>query len=119
MKKALYLGLDPSRYRTEKRLIHYPIITIEKRPFEEVKSHFQALSDFSAILLTSRTAASLFFEYAEKASIEKSSLVKKLYLAVGSATADMLPHALVAREECGEGIIALVEGLPHLKKHSF
>jgi uroporphyrinogen-III synthase len=120
MKRALYLGLDPSRYTTEKQLIHYPIITIQNYPYEgKIEQYFQEIASFSVILLTSRTATSLFFEYCNKAGMSKKELAKKLYIAVGRATAEMLPHALVAKEECGEGIVALLDSLPSIKSRKF
>lgn len=116
-KKVLYLGLDPSRYKSRKKLVHYPIITIEKRPLEgKIKEHFQNIASFSVILLTSRTAASLFFEYCERVGASLKDLSKKLYITVGGATAEKVPHGFAAKEECGEGVIALLKNVLYLKK---
>lgn len=114
-KAVLYLGLDPTRYQTDKILVHRPIIQIEKKPFDQkLKEAFFELSHVSIVLLTSRVSAKIFFEYCEKLQIE---LPKKiLYLAVGQATALMLPSAISCREESSEGVCRLLSQLsldPH------
>lgn len=107
MSRILYLGLDPSRYPANGELVHLPLIQIVPRPFE--KKAFQHFEKSTHLLFTSRTAVSLLMDH-----ISLENLKKKLFIAVGEATASLLleggltPH-FVAEKACGEGVVELLE----------
>jgi uroporphyrinogen-III synthase len=115
--KILYLGLDPSRYRYQGELTHLPIIKIVPRPFDEkMKAAFEQLSDYSHVIFTSRSAVSLYKEYALKAGCWEAQLQEKNYICVGKATATSVSeHGLIpnfiAKEETAEGMAALLATL--------
>lgn len=111
-KQILYLGLDPSRYLHEGQLVHCPLIKVVARPFEgAIKKAFEQLECYSHILFTSRTAVSIFFEFVASEKVKEKS-----FIVVGRATAEKLQefhlHATyIAKEECGEGVVVLLETL--------
>lgn len=108
--KLLYLGLDPTRYQTEKIVVHRPIIQTEKIPFDQkLQTAFSTIPDASIVVLTSRISAQIFFEYCNKIQIEIPK--KILYLAVGRATALLLPGAISFHDESSEGICKLMQQL--------
>lgn len=114
MKKILYLGLDPSRYECEGKLVHFPIIKTTPRPFEgHIKKLFEELATTTHVIVTSRTAASLFCEYAEKG---QQALAEKIFLSIGDATATLLRKrglvTHIAPQATGEGIIELLKIVP-------
>jgi uroporphyrinogen-III synthase len=122
--KVLYLGLDPSRYVHAGELVHLPIIKIIPRTFEEVKELFIKLEKATHVLLTSRTAASLYHAYALKSGFSPDCLKNKIYLTVGEATKGRLVEigikdAIVAPEATGEGVVALLSTLHLQYSHLF
>jgi uroporphyrinogen-III synthase len=123
--KILYLGLDPSRYRYQGELTHLPIIKIVPRPFDEkMKAAFEQLSDYSHVIFTSRSAVSLYKEYALKAGCWEAQLQEKNYICVGKATATSVSeHGLIpnfiAKEETAEGMAALLATLDRHKGELF
>jgi uroporphyrinogen-III synthase len=110
MKRILYLGLDPTRYPVEGNLVHFPMIETVARPFQgDVKIFFDNLPLATHVIVTSRTVATLFCEYAEKAGAD---FKKKVFLAIGEATGEILQqkgiHSQIASEHTGEGIVELL-----------
>lgn len=98
----LYLGLDPSRHHLRGKVTHYPVIRIEPLPFRRPD-----LSRFTHMILTSKSAVSLFFDGTSPFSGE--------IIAVGQATADALRGhgmvaTLIAEEESSEGIVRALKG---------
>lgn len=122
--KILYLGLDPSRYAYQGELVHFPLIRTVARPFEGVlEKAFEALEIYTHIILTSRTAVSIYVEYASKARVSHL-LQEKTYLSVGQATTTALQERGIsaihtAKEECGEGLVQLLESLSLENAHLF
>jgi uroporphyrinogen-III synthase len=120
--KILYLGIDPSRFPHEGELIHFPVIETHSKPFVgEVKQAFEQLSVYTHIILTSRTAATLFVDYARKT---RETYKEKIYLSVGTATTAYLKeqeigHVLTADEQTGEGVVALLQELDLNGAHLF
>lgn len=123
-KKILYLGLDPSRYICEGEVTHIPVIKIVPRPFDQaIKEAFDKMAIYTHVLFTSRSAIPLFLEYAVKAGYSANELAKKIYIAVGKATAQRLKEygwevEHVAQVETAEGVISLCDRL-NLKGHLF
>ena len=123
-RKILYLGLDPSRYESQGELVHLPLIRTVARSFEGVlKKKFKVLEHYTHVVLTSRTAVSIFMKYASKAGFSHL-LREKTYLSVGQATTKLLHERGIsaihtAEEECGEGVVQLLEGLSLENTHLF
>ncbi|MCH9627217.1 MAG: hypothetical protein S4CHLAM2_08520 [Chlamydiales bacterium] len=103
-KPILYFGLDPSRYDSTQLITHLPLIRTQPFPYEQIAS---ALAfPHTHVLFTSRQAVEYFFGYTEKRD--------KIYISVGKATAARLldygvQATWVAKEECGEGVMTLLE----------
>lgn len=97
----LYLGLDPSGWKTDKPLIHYPVIQVRPLPVSKPSDW----EEITHLIFTSKTAVRhwQFFE-------------SKQALAIGEATADFLAKSGVssiqAPEATQEGMIKLLENLP-------
>lgn len=112
MKTILYLGTDPSYFPEEGNVIHYPIIRIQPRSFDdpELKRALDDLSDYTHLIFTSKNAVRIFFEHAKALHADLSFLKEKTFLAVGTVTADHLSKegftpAIIAKEETQEGLI--------------
>ncbi len=95
--KVLYLGLDPSRYRTKKEIVHYPVIEIVAKPLKPYP-----WKSYTHFLFTSRSAAKIF---------PKELLQGKVVIAIGKATAELLPHLLLAPYPTQEGVVELLRQL--------
>lgn len=62
MKKALYLGTDPSYYKAKGvQIIHYPVIQIVPRIDSCVKAAYSKLSSYTHLLFTSKNTVQVFF----------------------------------------------------------
>ena len=96
----LYLGLDPSRWKAEKPLIHYPVIRTKRLGFTKPTDLLQA----THLIFTSRSAVSYWEEFEGKE-----------ILAIGEATAEMLQQRglkpLIAPDATQEGMAALLDTL--------
>jgi uroporphyrinogen-III synthase len=117
VKRILYLGLDPKRYKTDGSITHLPVIQTFPLPFgDEIQSIFKILHKHTHVLFTSRTAIPIYCEYAHRAKISFSTLKEKIYLCIGQATAQRLreahlkPH-FTAAHETGEGVIELLDSV--------
>jgi len=98
--RVLYLGLEPPE---EAGYFHYPVIRTVLRP--DIGSQLSDWGRYTHIILTSKTAARLLC--ARNLSFEGKQLI-----AVGSATAALLPYAAtVAEEATAEGVVATIEAL--------
>ena len=108
-KSILYLGTDPSNFLSSKPVIHYPIIKIAARKIPQ--AILDAMPQFTHVVFTSKNAVAIFFDQVAKSSIEK-----KVILAVGKVTGRKLTECGVnpthiAKLEQQEGIIALMDQL--------
>jgi uroporphyrinogen-III synthase len=96
----LYLGIDPSRWKTKKNLLHYPVIKTELI----AEPDWIDWPFFTHLLFTSRSAVLHWKRFEEKKII-----------AIGTATAALLRnygcHPLVASESTQEGVIELLKRL--------
>lgn len=116
MKTILYLGLNPPQAILDARIIHCPLIQISPRPKNavDIVNAFKKLSEVTHILLTSKTALHLFFEYADFFQYKRSIFYEKKFIAVGKATgAAMRAYGVEATylpiEESSEGLVAMFE----------
>ncbi|MBS0615687.1 MAG: uroporphyrinogen-III synthase [Verrucomicrobia bacterium] len=94
----LYLGTEPP----SSDYVHYPIIRIEPRPLPE--SARELFPKYTHIIFTSKNAVRIFLSHFP-------NLSGKTLIAVGKATASLLPHSLVASNECQEGVVELLQTL--------
>ncbi len=101
--RCLYTGLDPSRYR--RSCVHVPFIATH--PLPDLQHHMEYLFQYDSILVTSRMAATLLFQYVQ---------IHTTYYAVGHATAAIVKEygfsVLTPKWEQAEGICALWEEMP-------
>lgn len=116
-KKALYLGLDPSRYKDQGNIYHLPMIEIVARSINshEIREAFEGLPFYTHIIFTSRNAARIFVE--TQNTLMKRDINKNyITIAVGKATASLLikmglAPQLTAKNETAEGIIQVLSQL--------
>lgn len=104
-RKALYFGLDPSRYAYSGTLVHYPLIKIIPRPLNTslYNRFWQDLGLFDLCILTSRTAALLLYPHLP---------AQLQLLCIGKATASLIPReCFIAAEETQEGIMQMLPSL--------
>ncbi|MFI0435462.1 MAG: uroporphyrinogen-III synthase [Parachlamydiaceae bacterium] len=114
-KHILYLGLDPSHYKRDRPLIHYPIIKIVPRSLSDSAIHvpLKNFDDYSHIIITSKSTAAILRDYLPKMGINLESWRKKTTLAVGKVTASHLQAfgihpSKIEEEETAEGMIAQI-----------
>jgi uroporphyrinogen-III synthase len=108
----LYLGIDlPTSYQ-HKEVIHYPIIQIVPRPcaHPEIIAAFEEFTHYTHLILTSKNAARLLFEYTPSFGIALDQMRKKWTVAVGYSTAEKISalggHVnVIAKEETAEGVV--------------
>lgn len=118
MKTILYLGLDvPPDLALKGKIIHYPIIRILPIPKEnlEIQSAFTAFDQYTHLIFTSKTAVSIFFDYAPYFGINIDNIRQKSLVAVGQKTAGKIYQycsktPIIAAQETAEGIIDIFEG---------
>lgn len=111
MHHVLYLGLDPSRFSTDGKIIHYPVIRIEPRQGVEIHKAFSKMQEYTHLVFTSQNAVRIFFSYLPDAI----QLGDKLLIAIGTATSFCLEQKgyrpLVAEIATQEGVVSLLETL--------
>ena len=112
-RKAVYLGLDPTRYG--KAVFHFPLIETIPRPFHlpAIASAFADIPLYTHFIFTSQNGAMFFFDYLEKQGFSLKDVKEKKVLAIGKATASFiekkgLPPTQVALKETQEGLIHLL-----------
>ncbi len=107
VKKILYLGTDPSHYKTDHLLIHYPVIKIVPCPKEKVTPYLENWDAYTHVVFTSKNGVAVLASY----GLDYSN---KMVVAIGSVTAATLEKQKIApdwiaEEETQEGIIALMQ----------
>ncbi len=110
--KSLYFGLDPSKYRTQGEVDHYPLIEIAPHPMERFEGFCLQMEEATHLLLTSQTSVNLLFEIMNKLHIPKSLLDRTAIFSVGRSTAEALQKrgaycSYIAQNESQEGLIEL------------
>ncbi len=103
----LYLGLDPSRFPRQKKLVHFPVIRVEKILSSELAEAKRRWKEFTHVIFTSQTAVRFWCEEVTYRDV--------VAIAVGEVTAKALRQKgyspLIAQEETQEGIIALLKAM--------
>lgn len=120
-KKSLFLGLDPSKFLSSGKVIHYPMIKICPRPKSELLQSFFDLSEYTHCLFTSRSSVQIFLECLHRLQKPCLLLNSKKVIAVGQSTARLLKKEgiyvdYIPQDESQEGLIALFERLKMGKK---
>lgn len=112
MKKILYLGLSPERYRHSGDLKHYPVIRIEPYSINApgIQQALQSFDNYTHLIFTSQNAVKIVFSFLSRLEVSMDQLQSKSILAIGQATASCLadlgfPASDIAQEESAEGII--------------
>jgi uroporphyrinogen-III synthase len=108
---TLYLGTDPSRYKAQGRVIHYPVIRLIPRDIP--LSVFQDIPFYTHCIFTSRNTISILKEK----GFPLGALQGKIIIAIGAATKARLEEcnltvAAVAYPETQEGVIELLKKMP-------
>lgn len=105
----LYTGLDPKQLQSDKKIVHVPFIQIVPRSLSdpELIAAFQEISFFSHIILTSPTAARLFFQILKSLSL---SIDHQVGIPIGRVTAHEMEKRglkvlLIPKQENQEGLI--------------
>lgn len=114
-KAVLYLGIDPKHFKTQKRLIHCPLVEIVPRPMEslEVKKVFSDILDYTHILFTSKSAVHIFFQYFRAFDYRIDQLSGKYLIAIGQETAYSLKAegaipTYITADETSDGVIRVL-----------
>lgn len=120
MAKILYLGLTPP----DEKCIHYPVISVAPRSMEDacVKEALDDLPIYTHFIFTSKSAVSSFFALLDDK--DQAGVVKKCFVAVGQATAQVLisqgvEFIYVARQEQAEGVVQILKQLDLSKSYLF
>ncbi|GAB4190772.1 MAG: uroporphyrinogen-III synthase [Simkaniaceae bacterium] len=115
-KAALYLGLNPSNFQTDKTVIHYPLIQVKARPYssQECRHVFSEIPEYTHILFSSKTTVKFFFECLQFHGYSISDLGGKKCIAIGKASAKALEEAgaerpaYIAQKESSEGLVRMM-----------
>lgn len=112
--KCLYLGTDPSRFKTDKTVVHYPILDLKPRDYQlpEMKSAWMDFQMYTHILFTSKNAVRFFWE-ALQHFYPGDLLEDKTLVCIGKSTVSALEKAgviahRIADEETQEGMIEVL-----------
>lgn len=112
---TLYLGLDPTNFKTANRLIHCPIIQAVPRPFDapEIAHVFADIPKYTHFIFTSQVAIQVFFDCLSYHGYCYEDLIGKTIIAIGKATAAAFAKRgsgiiQTAKEETQEGIIKML-----------
>ncbi len=116
MKKILYLGTDPTFFKGDGEVIHYPMIRLVPRSIQDpiIQTMLTDIEFFTHLLFTSKNAVRFFLHLLALGNIPKDILQQKQCICVGKVTAHHLEKegiipAIVAKEETQEGVIAELE----------
>lgn len=126
MKRILYLGLDPTFYRKEVEVVHWPLIEIVPRPLSDpsIVETLDRFEHYSHLIITSKSSVSILRDYLPRLGIELQTWARKATIAVGRITAHHLKDCgiepmRVAQEETAEGIIHELEQISLEQAHVF
>ena len=117
-KSVLYLGFDAKHYKTEKPVIHMPLVEIDQRPIDsiEIKRIFSEILNYTHMIFASKNSVKIFFNYLEQYGYSRSVLTNVYIIAIGQITAFYLREAgitptYIASDETQEGVIRTLSHL--------
>lgn len=112
---TLYLGLDPSNFKTNNTLIHCPIIQTIPRDFNlpQIQHVFEDIPAYTHFIFTSKVGVNVFFDCLRHYEYHPNVLEGKEVIAIGTATARAIEErgghvSQIAKEETQEGIIKML-----------
>lgn len=115
---VLYTGIDPARFITSKRLVHFPLIEVKIHDLSshQMKTIWDDFHEYTHILFTSKSTVSFFLQAMEYFNLPFSFLGNKKIFSIGKVTASFLEKAgfkvdKIAEVETQEGIIPLLMGI--------
>ncbi|VHO04112.1 uroporphyrinogen-III synthase [Candidatus Rhabdochlamydia sp. T3358] len=113
MRKALYLGTDPSYYQAKgAQIIHYPVIQIIPRMDSYIQAAYSKLANYTHLLFTSKNTVQVFFQQLNDLDISKNLLEPITIIAIGQVTASYVKKythcSFVVEEETQEGMVAFL-----------
>ena len=99
--RVLYLGMDPTRWQGQGRIVHFPVIRTERLDSPQLQEALGLWSHFTHVIFTSRSAVRHWWEV--------HSQFAKIAIAIGEGTAEALRQRgvepLIVPEASQEGII--------------
>lgn len=108
----LYTGTAPQKYRALGKIIHLPMIKIEKNTLarETVLHYLQQLDRYDIILMTSRFGVKFFFKLLKEYGVDEQRLNRCEFIAIGEETAAALEKygiapSLTANTPTSEGML--------------
>lgn len=117
-KNALYLGVDPTHFKTEKMVVHMPLIKIVKRPIDskELQRIFEHIPQYTHLVFASKSSVRLFFAYFKAHGHSVQELFDKHVVAIGHVTAYYLKEegispGYIAADETEEGVVRVLAAL--------
>ena len=113
---TLYVGLDPTHFKTDNLIVHCPLIQTFPRDFNEVsiKKQFDAIPKYTHLIFTSKIGVKTFLACLAHHGYTLEDLAGKKVVAVGKKTAATLEKegikvTLIADEETQEGVVKKLE----------
>ncbi|MCH9612954.1 MAG: hypothetical protein S4CHLAM102_14540 [Chlamydiia bacterium] len=114
-KDVLYLGIDPTNFKTDRFVRHLPLIRVVPRPLHaiDVQRAFRSLLQYTHIVFTSKSSVKIFFRYIKKMGLSKDQFENVDMIAIGRITAAYLREEGfepidVAKEESVEGLLSIL-----------
>lgn len=118
MKKILYLGIDPTHFKTDGLVVHYPIIKIAPRSHNDpaLSAIFGKIKEYTHIVFTSKTSVRLFFSNLDRQGVARSSLDRIHWIVIGTVTAlhlrdEGFEACIIAQNSTQEGLIQEIMSL--------
>lgn len=116
--RVLYLGLEVPHDLEHNTVVHCPLIKIVPRPIDDrnIKAAFENLHAYTHVIFTSKSAVSIFMDYAAAKGIDGKAIQSKYLIAVGKMTAAKMAAqgiaaTIIAEEEMAEGVVTVLEKL--------
>ncbi len=117
-KHALYLGVDPSHFKSDKIVVHMPLIKIIKRPInsKDLLRIFEHLPEYTHIVFTSKSSVRIFLAYLKIHGHLIEELLLKYIIAIGHVTAYYLKSegiepSYISADESEEGLVRVLASL--------
>ncbi len=117
-KSVLYLGIDPTHFKTDKQVIHMPLLKILRRPIDSKELHriFEHVPQYTHLVFTSKSAVRIFFSYFRAHGRGVEELEGKHMIAIGHVTAYYLKEegiapGYIAADETEDGLVRVLAAL--------
>ncbi len=114
-KSMLYLGFDTKHFKTDKPVIHMPLVEVVPRPIDsfEIRRIFSELLSYTHIVFMSKKSVKIFLSYLKQFGYSLSILKKIHIIAIGQITAYYLRESgvvpdYISSDETQEGIIKTI-----------